>query len=267
MKLASITRLARSADPKYPTVRHALIGSSLAVVVAVVYDLTVNGDFNLLDPIGVGIAAFLGWAIARELDPDHPLTAVVALAGAAVLAIWSAPLLLLSAVALGALRLLVGSVGGGGPTRLDLVVMVGLAAYAGSIVDGWFVALIIVVGIFVSGGREKVLWAVLAGVAAVVGGVISDTGPDPGDGSGRFIVYLVLLAAVVALAWPVAPRSTTDIGKQPLNGTRLRTARVLAGLALIGAVVASDVSGLTNLGPLTAAAIAAAFSAPVGPRR
>jgi hypothetical protein len=265
MRLADISRMARSADPKYPTVRHAMVGSASASLVAVAYDFFVNDSLGLPDAIGVGVAAFLGWAIARELDPDRPTTALFALAGSAFLAIWLLPYLLLSAVALGALRLLVGTVGGGGPTRLDLAVMVAMAGYAGWIIDGWFLALVIVVGIVVSGGREKMPWAALAGVAAVVSAVISDTG-HTGDESARFIVFAALLVVVAVLAWPASPRSTTDIGKEPLNGGRLRSARILAGLALISAVAASGVDGLTNLGPLTAATISTALFVPFGRR-
>jgi hypothetical protein len=262
MKLADITRMARSADPKYPAVRNALIGSVLAGFAALGFDVVNQNNLDFLRVGSVGVAAYLGWAIAREIDPDHQTTALIALAGSASLAIWLLPYLLLSAVTLAALRLLVGTVAGGGPTRLDLVVMVALAAYSGWWVDGWFIAVIIVVGILVSTGREGVAWALAATACAVGVSWWSDAVIHPGDESLRFAAYPVLLVLVVLLALPISPKSTTDIGKQPLDPARLRAGRVLAGMAVISALFASDVYGLTNLGPLTAAVVAAALAVP-----
>ncbi len=162
MKLAGFTRMTRSASPKYPSVRHALIGALATGVIGFGYDFMVNERIDLIDSASVAVAAFLGWAIARELDPDHQSTALVAVAFAGLLAIWALPYLLLSAVALGAVRLLVGSVGGGGPTTVDLFVLVGMAGYAGWQVDGWAIAVIIVVGIIVAGGPKSWPWALAA---------------------------------------------------------------------------------------------------------
>lgn len=261
MKLALITRMTRSASPEHAAVRHAYIGSAGSAVIALVYDLVVDQSFSPWNPIAVGIAAFLGWAIARELDPDHPLTALVALAGSALLAMWSAPLLLLSAVALGAFRLMAGSVGGPGPTTIDLVVIVGMAAYAGWHIEGWFLAMILVAGVVVGSGMLGVPWALAAAVAAVTAAIVSDTGPHPGDESARILAVPILILITLALALPAQPRSRTDIGKVPLDGRRVRAARVLAGLAVLAAVIASDVYGLTEIGPLTAAVVSTGLSA------
>lgn len=261
MKLSQISRMTRSSSPSYPTVRNAYIGSIAAGVVAFVYNLVVDQNLSLWDPIAVGIAAFLGWAIAREIDPDRPRTALVALAGSALLAVWSLPLLLVAVVALGALRLLVGTVGGPGPTTLDLAVMVGLAAYAGWHIEGWFLAVIITIGIIVSGGRRRIPWAMAAAAAAIGVAIISDTGVDSGNESFRLLALAPLLVVVVLLALPVNPSSVTDIGKIPIDRRRLRAARFLAGLAIVAVVIASDFDGLTNLGPVTATAVATAVSA------
>ncbi len=255
--------MTRSADPKYPSVRVALIGVLAAGIVGVVYDIVVNDSFDIFDSLSVAVAAFLGWAIAREIDPDHQTTALLALAGSAFLAIWLLPYLLLSAVALGALRLLVGTVGGGGPTRFDLAVMVLAAAYGGWYRDGWFLAVIVVVGILMSGGRENIAWAL---AAAAAGGAVAlvrqPSAESLSDVVYAFFAFPLLLIAVVVLALPVSPTSTTDIKKQPIDPRRLRTGRILAGFAVVSALFASDVYGLTNLGPLTAAVVSAALAVP-----
>ncbi|HEY5889364.1 MAG TPA: hypothetical protein VIW94_01505 [Acidimicrobiia bacterium] len=262
MKLAGVTRMTRSASPKYPSVRNALIGALAAGVVGFAYDFIVNDSIGLIDSASVAVVAFLGWAIAREIDPDYPSSGPVALAGAGLLAIWTHPHLLLSAVALGAVRLLVGTVGGGGPTTVDLFVLVGMAGYAGWQVDGWAIAVIIVVGIMVAAGPKSWPWALAAASLATAGALLSSDRVDPGDESARILAYPVLFIMAVLLALPITTNSVSDIGKRPLDSRRLRAARILAAIAVAASAVVSDVYGLTNLGPLTAAVFSAAIAVP-----
>lgn len=258
VKLAEITRLARSASPKHATVRNALIGSAAAGGLALVYNFAVNDSFDPVDSVAVGVAAFLGWAIARELDPDYSITGLVALAVAALLAVWQSPALLLSAIALGGLRLLVGTVGGGGPTALDRVVMVGLAAYAATQPEGWVLVGVIAVAMLIAEGTHQSLWT-LAVVAFAAGSALIWGGAPDNYGLAYGVVPLLLII-VILLALPVSPAATTDIGKQPLSPQRLRTGRILGGLAVFLSVFVSGGDGLTTLAPLTGAVVATALS-------
>ncbi len=72
----------------------------------------------------------------------------------------------------------------------------------------------------------------------------------------------MLFVVAVLLALPVTTNSVSDIGKQPLDSRRLRVARILAAIAVAASAVVTDVYGLTNLGPLTAAVLAAAIAVP-----
>ncbi|MGD9316838.1 MAG: hypothetical protein PVG56_08400, partial [Anaerolineae bacterium] len=80
MKLADFTALGRNPlDPGYPT---NLAIAALTVVVAIagaVWRL-ISGVALLesaLWGIGAGLVMFLTWALGRELDPDHDLSAFV----------------------------------------------------------------------------------------------------------------------------------------------------------------------------------------------
>lgn len=254
--------MSRAASPRFPNVRNAYIGSVGAVLVAAVYNRVVDGNPDLWDPLAVGVAAFLGWAIAREVDPDHPWTALIALVGSALLAMWLPPQLLVSAVALAAMRLVAGTVSAGPPTKLDLAAMVVASGLAGWYIDGWGLAAAIAVGVLVAGGWRSAPWAIGAGVTALVSGLLSATRIHPGDESFRLVTLPFLVVVVIVMALPVRPRSLTDIGKMPLDGQRLRLARALGALSLCWAVLGSGVHGLSNLGPLTAAILATALIMP-----
>ena len=80
MLVSKITAIARPIDPNYPT-NHAIALLTLVVIVGGAI-LHLMAGVQLLQGISWGIAAglavFLAWALARELDPDHDLSAFVA---------------------------------------------------------------------------------------------------------------------------------------------------------------------------------------------
>ncbi|MFT2719327.1 hypothetical protein ACMT4L_04920 [Deinococcus sp. A31D244] len=73
--------LARPLDFSYPSNRVAAAGSAGAALLALAFGRP------WAQAAGVGGAAFLAWATARELDPDHPVTANAALPVAAAVAL------------------------------------------------------------------------------------------------------------------------------------------------------------------------------------
>ena len=79
MKLTDVTTLGRPVDPRYPTNLAVVVLSPVVVVAGTIYRL-VSG-YALLEGvlwgIGAGLAVFLAWALGRELDPDHDLSAFV----------------------------------------------------------------------------------------------------------------------------------------------------------------------------------------------
>jgi len=89
MSISRITATGRSIDPNYPTNR-AIALLALAVIVGGSV-LQLIAGVQLVPSISWGIAAglavFLAWALARELDPDHDLSAFVA-AGLTLIALF-----------------------------------------------------------------------------------------------------------------------------------------------------------------------------------
>ncbi|NIV31273.1 MAG: hypothetical protein GWN58_17785, partial [Anaerolineae bacterium] len=80
MKLSDLTALGRvPIDPSYPT-NLAIAALSLIVALAGAIGLLASGTALLESVLGgtsAGLLPFLTWALGRELDPDHDLSAFV----------------------------------------------------------------------------------------------------------------------------------------------------------------------------------------------
>ena len=72
-KLAGQSGLPRTLDLSYPSNRYAVGGALVSMLAA----RALGGTWREAGSVGIG--AFAAWATARELDPDHPETATVAL--------------------------------------------------------------------------------------------------------------------------------------------------------------------------------------------
>jgi len=81
MQLRDITHLGRDLDPtRYPQHRWLIIIVALAGVAYGVFTLVTIGAFFAAVVAGLvaGVSATFAWVLARELDPDHPPSALVA---------------------------------------------------------------------------------------------------------------------------------------------------------------------------------------------
>ncbi|MEM8966327.1 MAG: hypothetical protein AAGE93_07905, partial [Bacteroidota bacterium] len=77
MDITRFSGLARPIDPAYPTNRAIIIIVSTVFLGLTIYSLSIGQ--GLIDSLLVGghlaVVIFLTWALARELDPDYPLSA------------------------------------------------------------------------------------------------------------------------------------------------------------------------------------------------
>lgn len=204
------------------------------------------------EALEVGGAAFLAWATARELDPDHPGTANAALPVAALVALPGGPPDPLAGLAvLSGLRVLAATVGQR-PTLPDLIALAGQAALAarrgervGALVPGAALAL--------SASRADPFRAP-AGAAGLVGaaGLL----PSGRVGRGRSLAADALTLAALGLAGaltaPEIVRSQCDRAPLSIPAERVRLARWLA----VGGLRAGLLGGQTrSLIPLGSAAL------------
>jgi hypothetical protein len=193
---------------------------------------------------------FLCWAIARELDPDHPGSAFVATAaGALILVSGSAPAGASVGVLL-ALRVLVRSTGKR-PGVLDLIAIPLLAAAFAWLPRGWIggvamAAALIWDTLLPDPGARRGYAA--AGVTLAVTAAVTlyrqtlDAGFET-SGVVRGVAVAAAVLGFVALKHYV-PRSRGDRSRKTIDAQRLRAGRALAlgtGLAAFAAFGAEAV--------------------------
>lgn len=256
-----LTSLARVLDPRLPSHRMALIiGVGSALLGA-----AVDGDPGWGLAFNAGVGSFLGWALAREIDPDRPNSAALsgALTGAAI-ALGGPSLLLPVALILMTARVLHRSTGVP-PTLLDLVALIAVAYAGGTSTVGWACGMALAYAIardhrLPSPAPRFQLAAafVVAGAAsagAVIGGVSTDW-----ELPGLWAMLVVGVGLVAGISLRVyLPTSTGDHTGDPLEPKRLQSARrgVLgAGLLALAATGGAAVAALYPLwGALTGVAI------------
>lgn len=261
------SRLGRVLSWRYPSHRFALVGSAFAGAIGFLVGGLVDGEWNFIGAFFTGVAVFLAWACAREIDPDRNLTAGLALVLATPLAIWNRPSLLLVVVALLGLRLMVGTVGGTLQTADYVAVLAGAAA-AGSRPEGWGIVLLLVAATLGAQPRfYLLLGSGILGVGALSAMVFDASLPDQIQTDGLWAWQLLVVVAMVVSLRENIVASRTDIGKKNLSLARLKSGRLFAGLAVAGGLLSSVSHGPTVLGPLVAALVSTAAIAVLFPSR
>ena len=233
--------------------------------------------------ISGGGAAFLSWAIGRELDPDRPSTAgIAALLGPWLILIGS-PDLLGSALILLTARMVAGTTGRW-PTRADAAVMMIATAVVAARPTGTGFAAVAVLGVAVAAiyeprARTRMLIGAAAMTSAGAGAAWwagrSPTGPaTPGDAA--LVLFIAGVAAaglsVVLLRRVAAPTDRAHGGR--VSTARVRLARVTAAAAALGAWLWAGDAGVpgaaalwTALGASVIVFVGSAFGAPFRSRR
>lgn len=262
MKLSDITALGRTPiDPSYATNRAI---ATLALVATIAWTLVGSlSGAALLESvswgIGAGFVVFLTWALGREVDPEHDLSAFVGV-GLVLIALlfFDTPPLLVILWLLLVLRLVNRTVGL--PAKpLDTLGVLGLGAWMTWQGD-WIVGLVTAVAFLLDGLlspplRIHLFASGLAFVATVVltlfqGGMVMASGPTPA---------VVISSAVMAGLFLVVISTTREIEavgdatSTPLSPRRVQAAQVLALLTALLFAWWDGASGMMALLPLWAA--------------
>jgi len=273
MKITRVTSIGRPIDVNYPTNRAIVIWALVVAVAGATVQVLAGEGWASggLWGINAGLAVFLAWAMCRELDPDHPLSAFVA-AGLATAGLLPAvgrvcyppPQLLVILWLLVAVRV-VNRTTGPPATVLDALGVLGLGAWL-SYQGNWGYGALTVIALLLDGQlpdpQRRQRW--FAGIGAVVVGVIAVLRGMP-RGSGGSAVWPGLLAVgMCALFAPVfvAARSVESVGDQGgqrLIGVRVQAAQGIALLAGVQAAFWSGEAGLVAMMPLWAAVVGASI--------
>lgn len=258
IELHQITGLGRPLNPRVKSNQIAIAGSAAFGVVGSVVALLAGTDSWLWEAAAVAIAAFIGWALGREIDPDHESTAIVSMVIAGVLALIVTPQLLVLAVLLLATRIIAGTVGTD-LRGLDLLVVVGASAYAGSQPVAWPIAALLVFAVIRQDSRFATPAAVAMTLATIVSAGVFVDSFSPGVPS---LLVWILIAVLGLVGWKrirvISVQSSADNGNG-IAGSGVGLARLATlGAIAAGAILAPD-TAIGDLGPAVAAFAAVAF--------
>lgn len=254
--------LGRRLDPSPKSNVIVVVGTPLAGIAAGSWRLltgTPLGDAVWGGILGGG-AAFLAWAVGRELDPDRPLTATLALLVAPWVLLAGDPALLGAAIVLLGLRITAGTTGY--PLYwADAVALVLFAFGSGTGGAGPIPGALAGLAVLVFDRRAGRVAGPLVAAASFGGWALWGEGPSWVDLAGG--EWVLTLAAAPALAGVVWPRATvpTDRGDTAVRSGRVGAARVLALASVAAAVGWLGAPGLVALSPALIGAGAAGFPA------
>lgn len=268
-----VSSLARIVDRDRPSNRFALLAAGVGAVVGIVATLLLT-DLSVMAAVfrglSYGIAAFLAWAIGRELDPDEPAAARNAVFAYAVAA-WAGPPAVFAVLALlVAARIVVRSTGRP-PTRWDLAAVVVIAAFAATSPAGFVVALGLAYAVFIdtrlpdpAPEQEHTLAAaatvLVTLTVTLVSGAFWSTWRGPGWLEG--LVVLLALAAATLLSTDEV-NTTGDRNDEPLHPARVVHARWLVLLTALAAVLWTGASGIGAVAPAFCAVIGVGATAAI----
>ena len=261
---ARFTALGRFIDLRHSSNRFVVAAAGLGGITTGVVGLAVGESDWFLWAFRVAAAIFIGWALARELDPDHPVSASIAAVASGAAVALGAPEIGAMAGFIIAIRIVTRSTGiSAHPWELAAVAL--FAGYLSLSASGWPAAIVLIAALWIDGGHDHwrhpaSRWAaigatVLASVGTLVATPLSVS--IGGVGMAEFVYAVGVLASIVAVRLADRPTATGDHDRQPLSLSRLKAGRILAGLglALAALLTATDPAGYA---PLWAAVVATA---------
>lgn len=255
------SHLARSISPRYPAVRRAIAWALVGGLAAI--GLGLRSGAGLSDATGravnLTVATFLGWAIARELDPDDPAGATIAAGLTVPLIWWLGPAALAPLAALLIATRLLARTTGAAPTAIDQVGLIALAAWSARSTVGWVVAL----GLAFATARDvrlpgptsrlQLITALAIAIAATMRRLLAG-----GESAEPWTVPLLVVAAIGLLAGAglrlrMPLTSVGDRTGDPLDERRIRSARRHAVSIAALAALAGGAPAMIGLAPALAA--------------
>ena len=266
MKLSKITSIGRPVDFNYPTNRAIGILSIVVLVATTLLQLFAGKDLFVawFWGVGAGLTVFLAWALGRELDPDHDLSAFAA-AGLAVIGLFVFGLANLGRLfwLLLAVRV-VNRTTGLPATITDSLAVAGLGGWL--VFNGnWGFGVLTVVAFLLDNQlapphRQQIIFAGLSALSTLAIVILQGPlWPEAGFSWGAGAIALGISAVFI----PVILGSSSLKGVEDESGEGLKPVRVQAGQALalsagIEIALWSGTLGFKSMMPLWTTVVGAA---------
>ncbi len=268
MNTSVITTIGRPIDLNYPTNRAVAILSSLVLVGATLLQRVSGLPWiqSALWGAQAALSVFLAWALCRELDPDHAMSAFVAFALAlGGLCLWGLPSLAVLFWIILIVRVVNRTVGLPAGI-LDSLAVLALGLWL-SVQGNWGYGLITALAFLLDAqlpirAPRQVVFAILGVLGTVITAILE--GAVPSDGAPSLWGGLIALGAS-ALFLPVMVESRRistqgDRTGEPLEPIRVQAAQALALLVGMETAVLGGVGAVGSLMPLWAAVLGASLT-------
>ena len=246
--------LTRGLNMRRTSNKIVVAGFAVALAVYVVRSLTeqwvVGNPMTVPEAIASSFVVFAAWALARELDPDHPWPAVVAMAVSFAAALWFVPDLLVVGSAAIALRTISGTVAKPLTTfDLGLVAVVGFGS--GHELAFWSIAILVFVFLKVAPevGRLRWLAAIALSIGFVTGWYTGELSPVIVTAQTAGVAVAFLLVGAIA-ASRVTVSARTDSRPGLVENKRLVMSRLAAGVIAASATFIGGFDTMWEIAPV-----------------
>lgn len=249
-RIEDVTGLGRTVDPRLPSNLLAVAVSGLGGLAVALRGLFDSGSADLGSGLTTLLAVFLAWAVGRELDPDDPRSAALAMAVTLGIALVYEVEIAGAAVALLATRLIVGSVGRS-LKPVDYFVLIGVAAFSGTRPELWPAGALLAVAVLVARPKWSRLASLGAASAALFVALAISATPSPNlRVEALAVTFLAVVASLASVpVRPVAARA--DSGLYVISTSRVALARLATG-SVIAATVVLTTQSIPTVAPLLA---------------
>jgi len=249
-----ISGLTRGLNLRRTSNKIAAYGTVLALIVYVARSVceqwVVGNPMTVLEALSSSLVVFVAWAVARELDPDHPWPAAVSMLASFIVALWFVPAALVVAVASAAVRMISGTVGRSF-TVVDLGIMLIVGLGSGRELASWSIAILAFVFLKTAPEVGRLRWwaigSLTAGfVAGWYGGELSPiiVTTATAAATGGFLV----VAGIAASRTKVSVR--TDARTGPIERKRLAMSRLAAGVIMASATLLGGFDAMWEIAPV-----------------
>ena len=253
MKLSKITGIGRLLDPKRPTNVAIVLLAILVGFVVGMRALFIGMDLlaAFIEAFNAGMTLSLGWALAREYDPDHPFAAFLAAFAMLTVSLFVQRGSLFLLVFLLVMLRFITRTAGVSTTLLDLSAGLGLAFWLSFSMD-WIVGMLAAAAYGLDGllSEKRKLRFVFAFLSLSIAAVALIRGQGQVSFAGMNIRVLALSLLFVVLSLPLirsyrSVRSKGDSDRAVLDPQRIQTAQVffVAATVLIGMKLGLQSSG------------------------
>lgn len=262
---AGLSGVYRRLDPTYPTNRAIILLAAAAGTALSAYRLLSGSSWlqGGVDGAVAGFATFFAWALCRELDPDHEMSAFVSAAGAMVAAMLLDHPDLLALVWLLTTMRVVGRPVGVPATILDVVSVMGLGTWL-SLRGDWGYGAVTAAALFLDGHlpapprRRTALAAAQTALVLVVATARGASHPQGRIGPAILAVLAISVSFVPVMVASRRLASLADATGEPLSPHRVQAGQLTALVAGLQEAARNGVPGAVSLFPLWAAVAGAA---------